>query len=121
LVIIYDNILSMWEVIFFNEKIEQQILRMPRGIRVRLLKLLELMEQHGPNLGMPHTRSMGNELFEIRAKAKEGLGRFFYCTKIQNQIVILHSFIKKEQKTPKKHLEIAQKRLREVKLWENQH
>ena len=79
------------------------------------------MEQHGPDLGMPHTRSMGNGLFEIRAKAKEGLGRFFYCTKINKQIVILHGFIKKEQKTPKTHLKIAQARLKEVQLWKNQH
>lgn len=105
----------MWKITFFNEKVHQQALRTPHGIRVRLLKLLELMEQYGPDLGMPHTHSMGDGLFEIRVKAKEGLGRFFYCTQIKETIVILHSFVKKEQKTPKRHLEIAFTRLKEVK------
>jgi len=34
-----------------------------------MLKLLELVEKHGANLGSPHTEPMGNGLFEIRAKA----------------------------------------------------
>nr|WP_269780848.1 type II toxin-antitoxin system RelE/ParE family toxin [Photobacterium phosphoreum] len=37
-----------------------------------MIKLLELIELHGANLGPPHTDSMGDGLFEIRAKAQEG-------------------------------------------------
>jgi len=40
------------------------------------------MEEYGPNLGMPHTRALGNGLFEIRAKAEEGIGRAFFCTMV---------------------------------------
>ncbi|WP_236026198.1 type II toxin-antitoxin system RelE/ParE family toxin [Geomonas azotofigens] len=72
------------------------------------------MEQYGPNLGMPHTRALGNGLFEIRAKAEEGIGRAFFCTMVGRKIVILHSFIKKTDKTPKRQLEIALTRLKEV-------
>ncbi len=43
---------------------------MPPKIQARMLKLLELIEKHGANLGPPHTESIGNGLFEIRAKAK---------------------------------------------------
>jgi len=53
------------------------------------------MEEYGPNLGMPHTRALGNGLFEIRAKAEEGIGRAFFCTMVGKKIVILHSFIKR--------------------------
>lgn len=105
----------MWDISFFDRKIEQLALNMPRGISTRLIKLLELMEKHGPDLGMPHTRAMGNGLFEIRVKAKEGLGRFFYCTQLGSKIIILHCFVKKEQKTPKRHLAIAKARLQEIK------
>jgi len=37
-----------------------------------------------------------------------------YCTVAGEEIVILHSFIKKSQKTPKKDLGLARKRMREV-------
>jgi phage-related protein len=57
---------------------------------------------------------MGKGLFEIRVKGKEGIGRAFFCTIVDRRIVILHAFIKKSQKTPKKELEIARRRLRDV-------
>ncbi len=73
-----------------------------------------MIEELGPNLGKPHTASMGGGLFEIRAKGKEGIGRSFFAIVVNNEIVILHSFIKKSQKTPKKELEKARKRLKEI-------
>jgi phage-related protein len=47
-------------------------------------------------------------------KGKEGIARVFFCTKIGKKIIMLHSFIKKSQKTPKKEIEIARKRKKEV-------
>ncbi len=73
------------------------------------------MIMRGPNLGMPYTRSMGEGLFEIRIKAKEGIARVFYCTAVEHEIVVLGSFVKKTQETPKKELDIALKRLKEVR------
>lgn len=58
---------------------------------------------------------MGDTLFELRVKGKEGIARVFYCTLIGQKIVMLHSFIKKTEKTPQKELKVAQQRLREVK------
>ena len=63
---------------------------------------------------MPHTKSLGEGLFEIRAKADEGIGRAFFCTLIGRRIVILHGFVKKTEKTPKRELAIARDRLKEV-------
>lgn len=67
-----------------------------------------------PNLGMPHTRAMGDGLFEIRAKADVGTGRAFYCTLVGRRIVILHGFIEKTDKTPQRELDVARDRLKEV-------
>jgi len=50
-----------------------------------------------------------------REKSKEGIGRVFYCVVFEKRIVMLHSFIKKSQKTPKKELQIALNRLKEIK------
>lgn len=74
-----------------------------------------LMQDSGANLGMPLTKAMGNGLFEIRAKAQSGIARGFFCTLRGNKIIILHAFVKKTQKTPKKELELAIKRMKEVK------
>ena len=103
-----------WRVTFYNERVEKEILKFPAGILADLLHILEMIEDLGPNLGKPHTASMGDGLFEIRAKGKEGIGRSFFAIVVNNEIVILHSFIKKSQKTPKKELEKARKRLKEI-------
>jgi len=86
----------------------------PVGIRAFYARVTERMIIFGPNLGMPFTRSMGKGLFEIRTKGKEGIGRAFFCTIVDRRIVILHAFIKKSQKTPKKELQIAHRRMRDV-------
>jgi len=103
-----------WSVTFYSEKVEKEILKFPTGILADLLHILEMIEELGPNLGKPHTAPMGDGLFEIRAKGKEGIGRSFFAIAVNDEIVILHSFIKKSQKTPKKELDKARKRLKEL-------
>lgn len=73
------------------------------------------MSEHGPDLGMPFTKAMKKGLFEVRAKAQEGIARGFYCIISAERIVIVHVFIKKSQTTSKKELDLALKRLKEVK------
>lgn len=94
---------------------KEEIAKLPRGILAKYARLTMLMEEYGPNIGMPHTRHMGKGLIEMRLKAIEGIARVFYATVMQNEIVILHSFIKKTDNTPKRDLELAYKRLSEVK------
>ncbi|WP_269764205.1 type II toxin-antitoxin system RelE/ParE family toxin [Desulfobacula toluolica] len=84
-------------------------------MRAFYARTTEKMKIYGPNLGMPFTRPMGQGLFEIRAKGKEGIGRAFFCTIVGYEIVILHEFIKKSNKTPRKEIDIARQRLKEVK------
>ncbi len=69
----------------------------------------------GPNLGEPHTKAMGNGLFELRLKGAEGIARVFYCTLVGRRIVMLHSIVKKSERTPLRELEVAMSRLKEVK------
>jgi phage-related protein len=104
-----------WKVIFYSDKVEKETLALPAGILADLLHILEMIEELGPNLGKPHTAPMGDGLFEIRAKGREGIGRSFFAIVMQDEIVILHSFVKKSQKTPKKELDKARKRLKELK------
>ena len=73
------------------------------------------MEIYGPDLGMPHTRAIGEGLFELRLKAVEGIAREFHCTLIGKKIVILNQLIKKTEKTPLRELEKVRRRMKEVK------
>jgi phage-related protein len=63
---------------------------------------------------LPHTQAIENGLFELRVKSKEGIARVFFCTKVGKKIIMLHSFVKKSQKTPKKEIKIAKTRMSEV-------
>lgn len=107
--------MAAWQLDYYNTKVAGQIGEWPRGIRADYLRTVEAMLEHGPNLGLPHTRAMGGGLFEIRAKGREGIGRAFYCTVIGQRIVILHAFIKKTEQTPQRELDIARTRLKEIK------
>jgi phage-related protein len=103
-----------WELVYFNAKVAQAVEAWPSGIRARYLRIVERMQEQGPDLGMPHTRALGGGLFEVRAKAAEGIGRAFYCALIGRRIVILHAITKKSQKTPPAALALARTRMNEV-------
>jgi phage-related protein len=104
-----------WNVRFFSRRLEAEILALPAGLVARFLRYAEQMEIHGPDLGMPHTRAMGKGLFELRLKAAEGIARVLYCTIVDRQIVMLHQFVKKTEKTPARELELARRRMKELK------
>lgn len=106
----------MYSIEYYSDKVHALILALPDGLLAGYLRFTQLMIKHGANLGMPHTQAMGNGLFELRVKGQEGIARVFYCTLIGKRIVMLHSFVKKSQKTPKKDLELARKRLQEIKI-----
>lgn len=103
-----------WQITFYSAKVEKETLSFPKGILANLLHILEMIEELGPDLGKPYTAPMGKGLFEIRAKGKEGIGRSLFCTVKGKEIIILHSFIKKTQRTPQKELDLARKRMKEV-------
>ncbi len=104
-----------WVILYYSPGLEKEVLGLPPGLLARYLRLTDLMIEFGPNLGMPHTKAIDDGLFELRLKSKEGISRVFYCTLKERKICMLHTFIKKSQKTPAKELKIAFSRLREVK------
>jgi phage-related protein len=71
--------------------------------------------QFGWPLGMPLIRKLEKNLWEVRTSLKDGIARMLF-TVIEDEMVLLHGFIKKSQKTPRNELEIARQRL---KLLEN--
>ena len=55
----------MWSVKYFNPRVQQEIEKWPVGIYADFLRLIELVEDHGADLRMPHSRAMGKGLFEL--------------------------------------------------------
>lgn len=86
----------------------------PEGILASFLHIAELVEEYGPYIGMPYTRTLGSGLLEIRVRGKEGIARVMFCVLPENELVMLSVFIKKSRKTPKKEIAIAKRRMREV-------
>jgi phage-related protein len=104
-----------WTITYYSEKVQQEIMSLPHGIQARYIHCTKRMLVHGPNLGMPHSKAMGDGLFELRMKASEGMVRAFYCTLVEQKIVMLHTFLKKTQKTPAGELAVARRRMKEVR------
>jgi phage-related protein len=103
-----------WEIVYFDEGVQETILAFPPGIQARYIHLTQRMISFGPDLGMPHTRAMGQGLFELRLKSKEGMGRVFFCNRPQREIMMPHAFVKKAAKTPAKEMKRARERMNEV-------
>ncbi|CAM8819582.1 type II toxin-antitoxin system RelE/ParE family toxin [Burkholderia pseudomallei] len=106
---------QQWTVVYYNERVKRGVFALPAGILADYLRLLDLVQEFGADLRMPHSRAMGDGLFELRPKGREGIGRVLYCTHVGRHIVVLHSFVKKTQETPKNELRIARTRLSEVR------
>lgn len=104
-----------YQIHFYSQRVETSISALPKTLLARFFALADRIEQHGPNLGEPHTKAMGGGLYEMRLKGAEGIARVFYCAVIDQRVMMLHCFVKKTQKTPAKELETARKRLQEVK------
>lgn len=103
-----------WKISFYSAKVQEETLALPAGILASFLRISELIEEFGPDLGRPHTAPLGQGLFEIRAKGREGIARSVYCTIKDEEIVVLLSVIKKQNAIPKRQMDTARKRMKEV-------
>lgn len=104
-----------YSVVYYSEAVQKQILELPDTLAARYIVLTRRMVVLGPNLGEPHTKAFGEGLFELRLKGAEGIARVFFCTLVGKRIVMLHSFVKKSERTPAREREIAESRMKEIK------
>ena len=73
-----EHLAWLWNrQVSFYPGVEKEILGMPPKIQARMLRLLEMVEEHGANLGPPHTESMGDGLFGSLSKGERGHRAFF--------------------------------------------
>lgn len=104
-----------YTITYYSETVQEQIMELPDTLAARYIVLTRRMVALGPNLGEPHTKAFGDGLFELRLKGAEGIARVFFCTLVGKRIVMLHSFIKKSERTPLRERGIAENRMKEIK------
>lgn len=78
-------------------------------MRNKALNSLVLLEEFGNTLREPHSKPIGDGIFELRIKFASDITRIFYFFYVGNKIVLTNGFIKKTQKTPPAEKELAKK------------
>jgi phage-related protein len=104
-----------YDVDYYSQRVLDEITAWPVGILADYTRLVELLIEFGPDVRMPHSRTMGGGLLELRPRGREGIGRALYCFVLGNRVVVLHAFIKTTKATPNRDLEVARRRMKEVR------
>ena len=119
LYLIFDIVMGMknWSVETLGKLVDDELEQLPLDMRGRFVRVASLIEAFGPfNVGLPHIRSLGEKLWEIRVSGRDGIGRGIYVVATGKRVVVVHVFVKKTQKTPAAALEIALRRAKESGL-----
>lgn len=96
--------------IFLDKHAEKELREFGEEIQLEFEAYFQILGLEG-KLDFPHAKKISRGLFEIRIKV-QGEYRCFYAYIGKLNIIILHFFRKKTQKTPIKSLELAQRRFK---------
>lgn len=99
----------MWRLLQCDGRVDVFLAEIGVAAEARVLRDLRRLEEKGYQLRLPHTDSLGDGLFELRTRHAGMIYRNIFMF-IDGDIVILDSFIKKTQKTPKHNLDAAKER-----------
>ena len=97
------------EIRIFDTSFKKLIKSLQKPTIAKVLRTIDLLEQFGNKLGLPHSKKVRTSLFELRIRGQQEV-RIFYIFK-KGEIILLHGFIKKSQKTPSKELKQALKKM----------
>jgi phage-related protein len=104
-----------WIVEFLDEDVKALLDALPLDIRANFQRIVELIQSHGlERVREPYVKHLEGPLWEMRMKGRSGIARAVYITAVGKRIVVVHVFAKKTQKTPRREIEIALKRAKEV-------
>ena len=103
----------VWNIYFFQtsrgEKVVKEFIKKLQSKTIgKIAQHIDLLKIHGPFLGMPYSKRLVKEVYELRIRGKEEI-RILY-TASKNNIYLLHAFKKQTQKTPSKEIKTAESR-----------
>lgn len=121
----FDIIIMDFEIIFYKDAqgknpIDEFFLELAQTNRVLLVKVRAGINKlrHKAYHKEPMSKYIEAGLWELRVRSRTDILRILYTFRKGQIIILLHVFIKKQQKTPAGEIEIARKRLKEIKLQE---
>lgn len=94
-----------------REPVADFIDTLPVAAQAKVLRRISLLADYGVLLKEPYTKQIRGKLRELRIKDSRGAVRLLYFTYTGMRFILLHGFIKKTDKTPDKHIEVAEKRM----------
>ena len=104
-----------WKVEFLNAVAQAEVDALPSDVRARFARIGQLIHVHGlERVGEPYLKHLEGKLWEMRMKGRDGIARSIYITATGRRVVVLRSFVKKTQKTPRREIELALDRAKEL-------
>jgi phage-related protein len=105
-----------WTVSFVNAAAEAELKALPADMIARFLRLGDLVRSSGiAALREPHAKHLYGKLWELRLKGRDGIARSIYAAASGQRLIVLRTFVKKTQKTPRDEIALAEKRLKEIR------
>lgn len=107
-----------WKVIYYvtpsgDNPVKEFLDKRPTA-KLKALRILSHIEEYGLTTAIPHIKKLTETpLWEIRILGQDSV-RILYVTKAERQILLLHAFEKKTDKTPLKEIKTALDRLIEI-------
>ena len=104
-----------WSVELLDDRVKADLIDLPRDIQASFRRIVEMIEANGlPQMREPYVKHLDGQVWEMRMKGKDGIARAAYVTATGRRVVVVHVFAKKTQKTPRRDLETALRRAKEV-------
>lgn len=107
-----------WKIIYYisangENPVKKFLDNYPKA-KLKALRILSHIEEFGLSYAIPHIKKLaGTPLWEIRILGRDSV-RILYVVKHGKQILLLHAFIKKSNKTPSKEIDVGLARLPET-------
>jgi len=102
------------EIFLFDKNVEKFVGSLQKPVIAKVLRIIDLLEEFGYKLGLPHSKKISSNLFELRAHGAQEV-RIFY-TFFRGSIILLYGFVKKSTRIPGKEIEVALQKLRSLAL-----
>jgi phage-related protein len=104
-----------WTVGFLNDAAQAEVEALPASLRASFLRIVELIEAEGlERMREPYVKHLEGKLWEMRLRGRDGIARSVYVTAAGKRVVVLRTFVKKTQKTPRRELKLAKERAKEI-------
>jgi phage-related protein len=110
-----------WQLVFFidendSEPVKDFILQQSDGAIAEILHVFKLLRQFGTTLGMPYVRKIHKSgIRELRIKHGSDIYRVLFCAIKGHKFILLHAFLKKEDKLLVSDVNLAIRRMNNIK------